>query len=64
MLSEERFKEICREEGANEAAVEEYWQFQRRFHEEFPNEGDSKEAARFTIWAMLEHYPEDRRKED
>uniref|UniRef100_A0A6M3L7D1 Uncharacterized protein n=1 Tax=viral metagenome TaxID=1070528 RepID=A0A6M3L7D1_9ZZZZ len=65
MITEERYKEICREEGATEAAAEEYWRFEKKARALYPGIDSSVESiARQTIRGMLDFFPNDCRKED
>jgi len=65
MITETRYKEICREEGATEAAAEEYWQFELVTRKVVPHiDSDNEEIARQTIQSMLVSFPEDYQKED
>ena len=60
MITEKRFKEICREEGATEAAVEEYWQFELLTRAAYPEPDFSNEnVVRQTIQYMFNTFPSD-----
>lgn len=48
MITEARYKEICREEGATKKAAQEYWEFEQKFNSLAPgiNTNDETPARR------------------
>jgi hypothetical protein len=64
-MDEQRFKEICREEGASEKATDEYWKYEQMFQKVTGNmfaddKQTNEQALRFTIRAILAEFPSDR----